>query len=74
MATKLREAQARSAARVHRVFGGADGAELLNEMRREFPGKFHVDPTQHAFNAGQRDVITWIEEKLGFELPTEESA
>ena len=45
-----------------------NGVALLELMRRRFPGEFHVDPSQHGFNAGQRSVITWLEELLNFTM------
>ena len=46
--------------KVKRVLGGADGAELLKALRQQFPGAFHENPYQHAFNAGERNVVDWL--------------
>ncbi len=51
---------------VQHALHNENGVELLALMEQRFSGAFHVDPTQHAFNAGQRSVIVWIAEHLNF--------
>ncbi|MCH7510790.1 MAG: hypothetical protein IIB19_00325 [Chloroflexi bacterium] len=67
---KLREARRQTVGKaadiVQHALHNANGVELLALMEQQFPGAFHVDPTQHAFNAGQRSVIVWIAEHLDF--------
>lgn len=67
---KLREARRNTVGKaadiVQHALHNANGVELLALMEQQFPGAFHVDPTQHAFNAGQRSVIVWIAEHLDF--------
>lgn len=48
-----------------------NGVELLKLLRRKFPGEFHVDPSQHGFNAGQRSVWVWLEDMLDLDLTQE---
>lgn len=53
---------------VQHALHNPNGVALLELMRRQFPGEFHVDPSQHGFNAGQRSVITWLEGLLDFTM------
>lgn len=48
-----------------------NGVALLELLRRKFPGEFHVDPSQHGFNAGQRSVWVYLEEMLDLDLTQE---
>ncbi len=48
-----------------------NGVALLELMHRQFPGEFHVDPSQHGFNAGQRSVWVWLEQLLDLDLTQE---
>jgi hypothetical protein len=67
---KLREARRQTIGRaadiVQHALHNENGVELLALMEQQFPGAFHVDPTQHAFNAGQRSVLVWLAEHLNF--------
>jgi len=49
---------------VQRELQGGENNELMLLLRRQFPGAFHVDPYQHAFNAGQASVVEWLREQL----------
>ena len=67
---KLREARRQTIGRaadiVQHALHNENGVELLALMEQQFPGAFHVDPTQHAFNAGQRSVMVWLAGHLNF--------
>ncbi len=45
-----------------------NGVALLDVLRARFRGEFHVDPSQHGFNAGQRSVWVWLEEMVDFKV------
>lgn len=69
---KLREARRRAigpeADTVKHALYNPNGVALLDVLHARFPGEFHVDPAQHAFNAGQRSVVTWLEEMVDFKV------
>lgn len=71
-ADRQREARRRAvgpdADAVQHALHNPNGVQLLKVLRERFPGEFHVDPYQHAFNAGQADVITWLERMLDFKM------
>ena len=46
---------------VHRAMKTADGIAMMKLLEDNFDGDtFDLDPHRHAFNAGQRSVIIWI--------------
>ena len=53
---------------VQQALHSSNGNELLALLERKFPGAFHVDPAQHAFNAGERNVVTWLREMCDFTM------
>jgi len=67
---KLREARRQTVGKaadiVQHALHNENGVELLALLEQQFPGAFHVDPAQHAFNAGQRSVLVWLAEHLNF--------
>ncbi len=69
---RLREARRQTVGKeadiVQHALHNPNGVELLELMRTRFPGEFHVDPSQHGFNAGQRSVHTWLVELLNFKM------
>ena len=69
---KLREARRQTigpdADAVKHALHNPNGVALLAVLRARFPGEFHVDPTQHGFNAGQRSVWVWLEEMIDFKV------
>lgn len=69
---KLREARRQAigpdADTVKHALHNPNGVALLEVLRRKFPGEFHVDPAQHAFNAGQRAVWVWLEVMVDFKV------
>ena len=67
VSARLRDTQEKTARLVHQALFNDAGSALLEEMEAQFPGRFHVDPCQHAFAAGQRDVVLWLKEKLDFQ-------
>lgn len=44
-----------------RVFSGPDGDKVREELGKNFTGQFNPDPYIHAYNAGQRSVLTFID-------------
>ncbi len=69
---RLREARRKSvgpdADVVKHALHNPNGVALLDVLRVRFPGEFHVDPTHHGFNAGQRSVLVWLEEMVDFKV------
>ncbi len=69
---KLREARRKTvgpdADVVKHALTNPNGVALLAVLRARFRGEFHVDPSQHGFNAGQRSVWVWLEEMVDFKV------
>jgi len=69
---KLREARRQTIGKeadiVQHALHNPNGVELLALMKQRFPGAFHIDSNQHAFNAGQRSTVVWLAELLDFKV------
>ena len=50
---------------IQRAMKTADGVKMMELLNDHFGGDtFDADPYTHAFNAGQRSVVIWIETYL----------
>lgn len=47
-----------------RCFTGPDADKVMEELKKNFTGAFNPDPYIHAYNAGQKSVLTFIENCL----------
>lgn len=61
MQHKVIEKRIERSASFQRVFTGPDGDKVTAELKKNFTGAFHPDPYIHAYNAGQRSVLVFIE-------------
>jgi hypothetical protein len=46
-----------------RIFDGEEGKKVLDYLKKQTAG-FHIDPYQHAFNAGKTRIVQIIEDML----------
>ncbi len=56
---------------VQQALHNPNGNDLLALLEKRFDGAFHVDPMQHAYNAGQRSVVQWMREMCDFTMENE---